>query len=271
MLPDDAETPEQPSTPRRRRKLSRSKRRRRGRVAESAATAAEAAAGRIDCRARNRRPSRELVEVWRPGGRPKSAGRATTATATAITTVRSRPRSRAATGEAVEGGEAKPREHHRRPRRHRISKSPARAQPPKLPPLRRAEGAPRATTRRPRRERFDGKGTDARRAPPQQGGDRKGSAASVTAAASSAVTRAATSATAERAVAPAICDLAQPARARSSGRSEFAVRKARGAEGAARGTQGLNKAFSSEVGTGSRQENASNKGCRGRIGPPASR
>ncbi len=72
----------------------------------------------------------QLVEVWRPGGRSEER----------------RPRHdrnrhrhpdrpqqgaqpAAASGEAVEGGEAKPREHHRRPRRHQDFKRPGEGAP----------------------------------------------------------------------------------------------------------------------------------------------
>ena len=208
----------------------------------------------------------QLVEVWRPGGRseerrprhdrnrhrrhrPSAAGRA----------------AGGRSGEAVEGGEAKPREHHRRrDAATRIPKRPGEGAP--------AEAAATAARRRGRaRARRQGsapralrrQGPRPRRAPPQQvrrrsqGNRGERDRGREFGRDKGRDKRDRESGPSHRQYATS----AQPARARSSGRSEFAVRQARRAEGAARGQpQGLNKAFSSEVGTGSRQENASNKG-----------
>ena len=51
----------------------------------------------------------------------------------------------------------------------------------------------------------------------------------------------------QRPVAPSICDQRQPARARSSGRSQFAVRQTRGAEGTTRRPQGVTRRVSREL------------------------
>ena len=118
----------------------------------------------------------QLLEVWRPGGRSEER----------------RPRHdrnrhrrpdrpqqgaqpAAASGEVVEGGEAKPREHHRRPRRHQDFKRPGEGAPAEAAAAAApAEGAPARDDKGPRPERFDGKGRDRdERRPNKFGGDRK--------------------------------------------------------------------------------------------------
>ena len=106
----------------------------------------------------------ELIEVWRPGGRSEER----------------RPprhdRNRHRRGQhagaqdgaqpaaAGEGGEAAPREQHRRGRRHQDFRKPREGAPADAAAAPSAEGAPaRQDQGRPPRERFEGKGRDERR------------------------------------------------------------------------------------------------------------
>ena len=97
---------------------------------------------------------------------------------------------------------------------------------------------------RPPRERFRGQGTQGPRAT-TSGRDPRQIATRVAGATRAAATKAdaiATRRPRERPVAPAICHQRRPARARSSGRSQFAVRQTGGAQGTAhRQPQGLKR------------------------------
>ena len=145
------------------------------------------------------------------------------------------------------------------------SAKPARAHRP-MPRLRRRP-LPRARRRaearqdadRPPRERFEGKGRDndnRRDKFDRNKGDRNKGGGRGEARARRPRFRRTRQGRPRQArqwpVAPSVGDQRRPARARSSGRSQFAVRKTGGAEGTARRPQGIAKAFSSEVGSGSR-------------------
>ena len=117
----------------------------------------------------------QLVEVWRPGGRSEERRPRHDRNRNRHHDRPQQAAQPAATGEAVEGGEAKPREHHRRPRRHQDFKRPGEGAPAEATAAAApAEGAPARDDKGPRRERFDGKGRDRdERRPNKFGGDHK--------------------------------------------------------------------------------------------------
>ncbi|WP_407167398.1 helicase-related protein [Bradyrhizobium sp. ORS 111] len=116
----------------------------------------------------------QLVEVWRPGGRPDEQRRPHHR---GHDRNRGRHHGKSAEGgaQAAEGGEGDKREQHRRPRRHQDFRTP-RPGAPADPSAAPADGAPREG-RDQRRERFEGKGRDRdneRRRDNKFGGERKG-------------------------------------------------------------------------------------------------
>ena len=170
----------------------------------------------------------------------KSAGRVMIATVIVVASCRRAGwRAAAAAGEA---GEAAPRARHRRGRRHRISANPARARRrtprTRRPPRAHPASPPRPAGRPPRERSRQGQGRRAaagqiRHQGDRNKGDRDKGGRDKAAAILAGATRAAGQ-TRQRAVAPAVGHQRSPARARPSGRSEFAVCKTGGAEGATR-------------------------------------
>ncbi|WGS28173.1 helicase-related protein [Bradyrhizobium sp. ISRA464] len=118
----------------------------------------------------------QLVEVWRPGGRPDERrphhrGHDRN---------RGRHQGKSAEGgaQAAEGGEGEKREQHRRPRRHQDFRTPRPGAPAdaSAAPADGAQGRDNREGRDQRRERFEGKGRDRdnERRRDKFGGDRKG-------------------------------------------------------------------------------------------------
>jgi len=144
-------------------------------AAEAPAEAASVEAAPAEAAAAPETPAEpQLVEVWRPGGRPDEQRRPHHR---GHDRNRGRHHGKSAEGgaQAAEGGEGDKREQHRRPRRHQDFRTPRPGAPADAPAAP-ADGAPREG-RDQRRERFEGKGRDRdneRRRDNKFGGERKG-------------------------------------------------------------------------------------------------